>query len=267
LQELRESIDAWRASHAASKYVSFVRVNDFPETKQMEGDNRRRRPNSVFGLLFLDPLSNLDPAVREFELSRQLAERFFYYLQRMPLVISWQTDELYGQMLSAPEVKATLAETTRFVDNTSKFAEATTRFAQSIEQFREELPGHRQDATRELEAATARQREAAIDQATTRVAVERDAAVRQLTRSLGVEQERIVEKLRGAIDGSIDHLYGKLSRLALTLIAAVFAAAVAYRLLFRTRRGASSAAPPAAPPADDASASAIRMTSERATAR
>ncbi len=267
LQELRQSIDQWRKTHPGANYVSFVRLNDFPETRQMSpgGGDAKSRPNSVFGLLFLDPFSGMDPAVKQVELSRQLAERMFYYFQRMPIVISWQANQLYGQMLAAPEVQTTLGQTTRFVDGTtrfagssSRFADATDAFARTCEQFRLDLAKYRTDTLRDLEQMTDRQRDVAIRQATTQISAERDAALKQvaelsqaLAQTLRVEQEKVVDKLRGATatsidrlgaklggatDQSIDRLYGRLWRLIALAIAGVFAAAVAWRLLFGRRR-------------------------------
>jgi hypothetical protein len=207
----------------------------------------------------------MDPAVKQVELSRQLAERMFYYFQRMPIVISWQANQLYGQMLAAPEVQTTLGQTTRFVDGTtrfagssSRFADATDAFARTCEQFRLDLAKYRTDTLRDLEQMTDRQRDVAIRQATTQISAERDAALKQvaelsqaLAQTLRVEQEKVVDKLRGATatsidrlgaklggatDQSIDRLYGRLWRLIALAIAGVFAAAVAWRLLFGRRR-------------------------------
>ena len=255
LQELRQSIDEWRKSHPNANYVSFVRLNDFPETKQISGGpDARSRPNSVFGLLFLDPFSGMDPAVKQVELSRQLAERMFYYFQRMPVVISWQANQLYTQMLAAPEVQTTMGQTTRFVGSTTRFAEATDAFAQTCEKFRLDLASYRAQTMRDLEQITDRQRDAAIRQATTQISAERDAALKQvaeLTTTLRIEQEKVVDKLQAATDksidrlrdgmqsattASIDHLYGKFWRLIAIAIAGALAAAVAFKLLFRRPR-------------------------------
>ena len=110
LEELSQSIQEWQNAHPERQYLAFVRIDGFPETRQIQQDRKpARRANSVYGLLFLDPLSNLDPAVREFEMSRQLAERAFFYLQRMPLVIAWQTEQVFSQMVGAPEVQSAIS--------------------------------------------------------------------------------------------------------------------------------------------------------------
>src|SRR5688572_30586535 len=36
LQELQQSIKTWREAHLTLQYVSFIRMNDFPETRQIE---------------------------------------------------------------------------------------------------------------------------------------------------------------------------------------------------------------------------------------
>ena len=63
----------------------------------------------MFALIGLDPLSNLDPAVRELEQTRLLAERTIYYLQRAPSLLDMQIERLTYQLAVMPEAKQTLA--------------------------------------------------------------------------------------------------------------------------------------------------------------
>ncbi|MEY2919362.1 MAG: hypothetical protein RL261_667, partial [Pseudomonadota bacterium] len=50
-----------------------------------------------------DPLSNLDPAVREIAQTRQLAERAVYYGQRAPKLISMEAQRLTFELAMTPE--------------------------------------------------------------------------------------------------------------------------------------------------------------------
>ncbi len=58
---------------------------------------------SIFSFLGIDPLSNLDPAVRELAQTRQLAERAVYYGQRVPKLISMEAQRLAFEMAVTPE--------------------------------------------------------------------------------------------------------------------------------------------------------------------
>jgi methyl-accepting chemotaxis protein len=59
--------------------------------------------SSVFSFIGIDPLSNLDPAVRELTQSRQLAERAVYYAQRTPKLLSMQVQQLVFELAVMPE--------------------------------------------------------------------------------------------------------------------------------------------------------------------
>lgn len=106
--QLRTLIKQWRAGHPAAQAVSQVRLADFaaivgrPSSEAHGG-------GSLFALIRLDPLRNLDPAVRELEQTRQLAERTIYYLQRAPSLLDMQIERLAYQLTAMPEAKQTLA--------------------------------------------------------------------------------------------------------------------------------------------------------------
>jgi hypothetical protein len=234
LQELQQSIATWRASHPNSEYVAFVRMSDFPETKQLKSEQvSAKRPNSVFGLLFLDPLSNLDPAVREFGRSRQLAERAFFYLQRMSIVMAWQIDLTYAQMMAAPEVQTTIKSAAAFSGSTTRFADASQDFAATAARFQEGLGQWQRDAVRDLEKAVERQRTDAIQQATTSLAAERDAAVKQVAAALHAEQRDTTAGFDAAMQHAIETMYRRM----LIILGVVFALVLSgVMVIRRTRR-------------------------------
>ncbi len=104
LAELRRDIAAWRAANPQQRYVAHVHLIDFLIANPNLSQAQARNPGSIFALLFIDPLSGIDPAVRELEQSRDTAERMFFYMQRLPLLISWRVEIQYQQMLSTPQV-------------------------------------------------------------------------------------------------------------------------------------------------------------------
>src|SRR5262245_14747538 len=137
----------WVKDHPNERYAVSVRLQDLPQAQQQQAIPGQQLMNSVFGLVTLDPFSGLDPAVKEVEQSRILAERMFFYLRHMPMLLAWQIEILYMQMLDAPQIKQVLTDTntvagstTRFTDSTNKFADVSARFAKTVEEFRAGLP-------------------------------------------------------------------------------------------------------------------------------
>ena len=117
--DLRTLIDKWRAEHPQAVTVTQVRVADFAALELRRG-NEQHTSGTLFGFIGLDPLSNLDPAVRELEQTRQLAERTIYYLQRSPTLLDMEIERLVYQLAAMPETERTLAG----VDRLSLAAEA-----------------------------------------------------------------------------------------------------------------------------------------------
>ena len=110
--QLHQVIDDWRAQHPHVRSVAYIHFTDFAKSIGRQPD--KERPGSVFALLGLDPLSNLDPAVQEIAQTRQLAERTIYYMQRAPSLLDMQVERLTYQLALMPETKQLLADTNRF---------------------------------------------------------------------------------------------------------------------------------------------------------
>jgi methyl-accepting chemotaxis protein len=100
--ELRSSIDAWHRENPLLRAVPYIHLADFA----FATSNTRTgatSSGSVFSFLGIDPLSNLDPAVRELTQTRQLAERAVYYGQRAPKLISMEVQRLVFELAVMPE--------------------------------------------------------------------------------------------------------------------------------------------------------------------
>jgi hypothetical protein len=121
---LRALIVQWRAEHPGARTVSQVRLADFAAIAGQRGDEAHGG-GGVFALIGLDPLSNLDPAVKELEQTRLLAERTIYYLQRAPDLLDMQIERLAYQLAIMPEAKQTLAGVERVSVAAEAFGELT----------------------------------------------------------------------------------------------------------------------------------------------
>jgi hypothetical protein len=125
--ELRSAIDAWHRENPLVRAVPFVHLEQF-EFATSSVRKRGGGPTSIFSFLGIDPLSNLDPAVRELAQTRQLAERAVYYGQRAPKLVSLEAQRLAFQFAVAPE-------SVRLVDSVAQIGDAagtTSRLAADL---------------------------------------------------------------------------------------------------------------------------------------
>jgi hypothetical protein len=143
ISELRSSIEAWHRQNPLGRAVPFVHLEDFAfatsATRAGPGSS-----TSIFSFLGIDPLANLDPAVRELAQTRQLAERAVYYGQRVPKIVGMETLRLSFELAITPE-------SVQLIDSVARVGGA----AQSASDLAAGLP-----------ALLAEERAAAIDQLT-----------------------------------------------------------------------------------------------------
>ena len=102
IKELRSGIEAWHRQNPLGQAVPFIHLEDFAfaTNATLTGTTSS---GSIFSFLGIDPLSNLDPAVREIAQTRQLAERAVYYAQRAPKLISMEAQRLAFELAMTPE--------------------------------------------------------------------------------------------------------------------------------------------------------------------
>lgn len=104
LDELRALITDWRAKNPQVRLVGFVHFSEFAQAAGWSPETRSA-PGSLFGMIGLDPLAGLDPAVQQIEQTRLLAERVIFYMQRVPYLLDLQTERVIAQATLAPEMK------------------------------------------------------------------------------------------------------------------------------------------------------------------
>jgi hypothetical protein len=75
--QLHDVIVSWRRENPGFRSVAYIRFNDLAKSTgaREEAAEGPGAESSLFSVLGLDPLTELDPAVREIAQSRQLAER------------------------------------------------------------------------------------------------------------------------------------------------------------------------------------------------
>jgi len=181
--EFDKILQAWFEENPGLDSAAFVRFTDVAGLGL--GQKEAGVSPGLLGIFGLDPLEGVDPAVREFEQTRVLAERAMYYAQRVSILIDLQMTAATARAKGTTEVRETL-ET---VDQVGRLADALS-----------EIVG-------ELPETIAREREAAIAQ----VMAELYSQQREM---LALTQE-----LRGALDAgtvtaqSLDELVKSTDRL------------------------------------------------------
>src|SRR5689334_1251772 len=101
----------------------------------------------LLGLIGIEPLRGLDPAVREIAQTRQLAQRSIYYAQRVPGLLDMQIERLTYQLVLMPESRRLLGDMNRFAaaaDRAGRLADVlpalvTQERPATIEQIAREL--------------------------------------------------------------------------------------------------------------------------------
>jgi hypothetical protein len=137
-QELRDLINEWHAKNPNQRYVGSIRFREFVSALGRKPPTSTA-PNSIFSLLYLDPLAGLDPTAAAIEETRELGERAMYYTQRMPGLISWQAEVLAFQVVNQPGSQQILSDANRLAASSETFAQTAQQLPQLITETRSTL--------------------------------------------------------------------------------------------------------------------------------
>ncbi len=163
--QLQRVIDEWRVQNPHIRAVSYVHFSDFAKSIGHPNRSEVESSTGLFHLFGIDPLSGLDPAVRELAQTREFGERAIYWAQRLPNLVDMQAELVADQFATTPDTKRVLAG----IDKSAQAAEAVGRLA-------DKLPGV--------------------------LAQEREAAIRQFMDAITVESARtrqLIIELRGTL--------------------------------------------------------------------
>ena len=138
LQELRALLGAAREQHPHLRYVSAVRL---PELMTSLGKvpslQATTKPGSLFSLLYINPLAGLDPTTQAIQQTRQLAQRMMYYVQRAPMLLSWQVELTTYQLVAQPEARQVLTNVDEVAQSTKVFAKTAADLPALVNEQRE----------------------------------------------------------------------------------------------------------------------------------
>ena len=181
--EFDRILQSWYDENPGMESAAFVRFTDVAGLGL--GQKEAGVSPGLLGIFGLDPLEGVDPAVREFEQTRVLAERAMYYAQRVSILIDLQVTAAAAGAKSTTEVRETL-----------ETVDQVGRLADTLSNVVGELPDT--------------------------IAREREAAVAQVMAELYSQQREMLaltQELRGALDAgtvtarSLDELVESTDRL------------------------------------------------------
>jgi hypothetical protein len=136
-QDLQKLILQWRKQNPNVRFAFGVRFQEFASFQGDVAQQTRSKPNSIFSLLYLDPMAGLDPTAQAVERTRLLADRIMYYGQRAPALLSWQMELLTYQLAAQPASKQLLADAGRLSTSAEAFAKLADGFPQLVDTQRQ----------------------------------------------------------------------------------------------------------------------------------
>jgi hypothetical protein len=157
---LQDAIEEWHTQNPQITAISYVHFRDVANSVGPPSSGRTDSSSGLFSMLGLDPLSSLDPAVREITQTRELAERAIYYAQRTPNLLDMQIERLTLEIAAMPETRQLLT-------NANSVAGAASIAGRVVGDFPGILAGEREAAVRQfmeaIKVETVNMRELAAD--------------------------------------------------------------------------------------------------------
>jgi hypothetical protein len=156
--ELRRSIDLWHSQNPLPESVLAVSSLGIASQLAEASKDNAAKSGSVFSLLKVDPLSGLDPAVREIAQTRMFAERALFVTQKMPMLLRWQTELLTINATETPAVQQLVTNSTQIAASVERFAAVAEKLPVQVSAEREEilkaLQSQEKDAASLMKAGT-----------------------------------------------------------------------------------------------------------------
>jgi len=135
--ELHKAIEAWHRQNPQPESVLAARALSFASRVAEANKGDAAKPGSVFGLLGVDPLAGMDPAVREIAQTRMFAERALYVTQKSPTILRWQAELLSVNAIAMPAVQQLVTNATRITASVETFAHVADQLPKLVNDQRE----------------------------------------------------------------------------------------------------------------------------------
>jgi len=144
-KEFRKTIELWRSQNPQPEVVLAARASGFASRIVAAHKEDTAPADSVSGLLSVDPLAGMEPAVREVTQTRLLAERGLFVARQMPNILRWQTELLSLNTMAIPAVR-------QLITNSTQISSSVERFVALGEKLPGQISSERQEILKALEA-------------------------------------------------------------------------------------------------------------------
>jgi hypothetical protein len=137
-QELQLALEEWHRNHPLPEEILSARTAGFAG-EVVAKSKSKAKSGGMFDFLSLDPLANLDPAVREITQTRLFAERALFVAERLPTILRWQAELLSVNMLELPAVTQLTGATTQVSASVERITAVAEKLPERVSKEREEL--------------------------------------------------------------------------------------------------------------------------------
>jgi len=130
-EDLRETILEWRRTHPKQVSADYIRFSDFGELGLSSSLKNLEKPGGLF--------ASVKEAVQAADEIRLLGERAMYLFTRMQLLINEQSNLILTQLLTQPEVKQLLSDTSDFKETSERITVLLEQLPAEIDKQRTQL--------------------------------------------------------------------------------------------------------------------------------
>lgn len=148
MDELYDLISEWYANHSDQRAVDYIRFSDFGEIGKKPNLKEIQKPGGL-----LAPVQEATAAVDEV---RMTSERAMFLLTKMQLIMGFQAELVYKQLIMQPEMDTLLKDI-------SGFRSTADRFADLAEKLPAQVADERAAAFSDAERLLARERTALLN--------------------------------------------------------------------------------------------------------
>lgn len=178
IEELRRVIEDWREKHPEQFAVDYIRFSDFGNIGQKPELEKMKLPGG-----FLAPVKEASRAVDEI---RMTSERALFLFTKMQLILGFQSELIYKELVMQPEV-------TNILHDITTFREITEKLSKLAERLPEKIAEERNNAITQFMEKFNRERNDTIIQASKILAAERDVTAKTISRLMEKERSAFFE--------------------------------------------------------------------------
>ena len=136
-EELRDLILDWYADNPGQVAVDYIRFSDFGNIGKKPNLKEIQKPGGL-----LAPIREATQAADEI---RMTSERAMFLLSKMQLIMGFQVEQVYRQLVMQPEV-------VKVLENVTKFRATSEHFTSLLEQLPKDVAGEREALLKAFDA-------------------------------------------------------------------------------------------------------------------